>query len=428
MTRSSRFAAMLLTLATLPAAAQYTVSKVVFKNPGPYLQADLEAASGLHSGQKLSTPDLQAAAQQLVDTGYFEDVSVDVHGTMAAAQINFTLKPLDAQHLTPVGFENFVWLTPEELAATLHSAAPLFHGALPDAGTQADAINAALAAALAAKGVTAVVTHATLEPSTSQPLRAIEFVVEKPTVRVRSISLLGVSPAMSPVVDAIARKLKGTRYNEGLAGETTQSFLLAPYSDDGYLAARLTGIRYTTSPVSPTAAEVDVTATVDEGKQYRVAGLDYAGTEVAPAATLTASAKLHPGDIASRKALLETLAPVDAAYRRLGYMDVVVQSGAVLDAAAHTVAYSVTVVPGEQYRVHSVNATGLDLAAHADFDRGWRMKPGDLYNVEYVTGFLKNNTALRALESYSFGYRASANPQTHEVDLTLTFVGGGSRR
>jgi outer membrane protein assembly factor BamA len=424
MTRSSRFATMLLVFATLPAVAQYTVGKIVFKNPGPYLQADLEVVSGLHRGQKVSTQGLQTAAQQLVDTGYFDEVGVDVEGTTKAMQINFNLKPLDAQRLTPVGFENFVWLTPEELAATLRSVAPLFHGALPDAGTQADIINAALTAALTAKGVTAVVTHSTLEPSTSQPVRAIEFVVEKPAMRVRSIALLGVSPAMSPAVNAIALKLKGTRYNEGLAGETTQSFLLAPYSDDGYLAAKLTGIHYYTTSM---AVEVDVTATVDEGKQYRVSSLDFAGTEIAPASTLTASAKLHPGDIASRKVLLETLAPVDAAYRRLGYMDVVVRSGAVLDAAAHTVAYSVTVVPGEQYRVRSINATGLSLGARADFDRGWQMKPGDLYNVEYVSGFLKNNTALRALEGYSLDYKASADSQTHQVDLTLTFIRDGGK-
>ena len=426
--RFTRLAATLLCLATLPAAAQYTVSKIVFKNPGPYLQADLEAVSGLHHGQKVSTVGLQTAAQQLVDTGYFDEVGVDVEGSTAAMQVNFNLKPLDAPRLTPVGFENFVWLTPEELAATLHGVAPLFHGALPDAGTQADKINAALTAALAAKGVTAVVTHATLEPSTSQPLRAVEFRVEQPAVHVRSISLQGVSPAMSPAVDAIAIKLKGTRYNEGLAGETTQRYLLAPYQEDGYLAAKLTGIHYTTSSTTPAVVEADVTATVDEGKQYRVASLDFAGTEIAPAAILTASAKLHPGDVASRAALLETLAPIDAAYRRQGYMDVVVKSGAVLDAAAHTVAYTVTVVPGEPYRLRSVTPVGLDPAARAAFDHDWLMQPGEIYNVEYMFKLLKNLSATKALIEYGAAYKASADPDTHLVDLVLTFSRAGVRR
>ena len=327
-----------------------------------------------------------------------------------------------------MGFENFVWLSPEELAAAVHHAAPLFHGALPDAGNQADAINAALAAALAAKGADAQVTHTTIEPSTAQPMRAVEFRVEKPFVRVHSIVLQGVSAGMAAAVDALAQKLRGSGYNEGLAGETTQGRLLAPYNDAGYLDAKLTGIHYTTSAASGMTVDVDVAATVEEGTTYRVASLDFAGTPLAPATTLTAAPKLHPGDIASRKLLLDTLAPVDMAYRRQGYMDVVVQSGAVLDHAAHTVAYTVTVIPSEQYRLRNVNATGLDPAARKDFDHGWTMQAGDLYNVQYVTSFLDNNTALRALGAYNFAYKAVADPQTHTVDLALTFVRAGGGR
>jgi outer membrane protein assembly factor BamA len=425
--RFKYLAAVLLSFASVNAVAQYTVGKVVFKNPGPYRQADLEAALGMHSGQKFSAANLQAAAQRLIDTGYFDDIGAAEQGNPAALDVIFTLKPLAADQLTPVGFENFVWLTPDELVAAVHHAAPLFHGALPDAGNQADAINAALAAALAAKGADATVTHATIEPSTAQPMRAVEFRVERPVVRVHSIVVQGASASMAGAVEALAQKLRGTIYNEGLAGETTQNRLLVPYNDAGYLDAKLTGIHYTTSAGSGAVVDVDVTATVDEGAPYRVASVDFAGTPLAPATTLTAAAKLHPGDIASRKILLETLAPVDMAYRRQGYMDVVVLPGGVLDHAAHTVAYTVTVIPGEQYRLRSVNAIGLDAVAHKDFDRGWTMNAGELYNVEYVTSFLKNNSALRTLASYSFGYKAEADPQTHTVDLTLTFthIGGG---
>jgi outer membrane protein assembly factor BamA len=426
--RLKYLAAVLFTFASMNAGAQYTVSKVTFKNPGPYQQADLEAALGVHGGQKLSVAGLQAAAQQLIDTGYFDDVGVGVEGSLAAAQIVLTLKPVAAEQLTPTGFENFVWLSPEELAAAVHHAAPLFHGALPDAGNQADAINAALSAALAAKGADAKVTHTTIEPSTAQPMRAVEFRVERPFVRVHSIVLQGVSPAMTAAVDAIAQRLRGTVYNEGLAGETTQSRLLAPYNDAGYLDAKLTGIHYTTSAASGMTVDVDVTAAVDEGTPYRVSSVDFAGTPLAPATVLTAAAKLHPGDIASRKLLLATLEPVDRAYRRQGYMDVVVQPGPVLDRTAHTVAYTVTVVPGEQYRLRSVNATGLDPAARKDFDRGWNMKAGDVYNVQYVTSFLDNNTALRALSEYTFAYKAVADPQAHTVDLALTFMRAGGGR
>jgi outer membrane protein assembly factor BamA len=422
------FAAILLSFASVNAVAQFTLGMVVYKDAGPYQRDDLDAALGLHSGQALSTAGLQAAAQRLIDTGYFDDVQVKSAGSYKALEITFALKPYGAEHLTPAGFENFVWLSPEELAAVLHKAVPLFHGKLPDAGNQPDAINDALTAALAAKGVTATVTHVTIEPSTVQPMGAVEFRVDQPAVRVHSIVLHGVSPAMTAAIDATAQKLKGSRYNQGLAGATTQGRLLAPYNEAGYLDAKLSDVHYTTSPGTGATVDVDVTATLDEGTAYRVASLDFAGTALAPAATLTSEAKLHPGDIASRKLLLETLAPVDKVYRRQGYMDVVVQPGAVLDRAAHTVAYTVTVVPGEQYRVRSVNATGLDPAARKEFDRTWTMNAGELYNVDYVLSFLSMNTALRALSQYSFGFKTAADPVAHTVDLNLTFIRAGAAR
>jgi outer membrane protein insertion porin family len=105
-------------------------------------------------------------------------------------------------------------------------------------------------------------------------------------------------------------------------------------------------------------------------------------------------------------------------------MDVIIDGSPVLDTAAYTVAYTVTVTPGERYRVHTVTANGLDPAAQADFNRGYLMKEGQLYNPEYLVGFLKNNSALQALAGYGAAWKAYADPNTHTVDLVLTFVRG----
>jgi len=107
-------------------------------------------------------------------------------------------------------------------------------------------------------------------------------------------------------------------------------------------------------------------------------------------------------------------------------MDVIINSSPTFDTAAHTVAYTVTVTPGQQYRVHQVTAKGLDPAAQADFDRGYLMKEGALYNPEYLTKFLTNNTALRALNTYSASFKAYADPNTHTVDVVLTFFRGAT--
>jgi outer membrane protein insertion porin family len=54
------------------------------------------------------------------------------------------------------------------------------------------------------------------------------------------------------------------------------------------------------------------------------------------------------------------------------------------------------------------------------------MRPGDLFDRDYVRFFLKNNTALKALQGYSADYKAYADPNTHTVDLVLTFIRAGA--
>ena len=119
--------------------------------------------------------------------------------------------------------------------------------------------------------------------------------------------------------------------------------------------------------------------------------------------------------------LLETLAPLDSAYRRQGYMDVVIRTNPRFDEAAHTVTYDVSLVPGEQYRMNEVTVNDLDPQALADFNKIFRLTKGELYDPGYVQDFLKSNTSVRSLMPYIGAYKAYAKPDTHTVDLVLTF-------
>lgn len=93
-----------------------------------------------------------------------------------------------------------------------------------------------------------------------------------------------------------------------------------------------------------------------------------------------------------------------------------------LDTTAHTVSYALHAVPGSQYHLKSVTVTGLAPDARQQFDSAWTMKPGDLYNEPYIQHFLNANTALLKLNNYAGSYQASADPNTHLVDLSITFV------
>jgi outer membrane protein assembly factor BamA len=408
--------------ATLPAVAQYKARKIVFNHPGPYTQEQLEAAAGMHAGMPFHAEDMAAAAQRLIDSGYFDAAGVTLEGMTNAASVLFDIKPTDHAQMLHLGFENFVWLTHAEIEDAIRAKSPLFVDYLPESSPLDDVVRATLTDLLEAKGIAAEVVDDTVEPTMLQPERVLEFRVAKPAIRFTGVKLTGVAQELAPLIQRSVNATAGTAYNEGLAGQSTQDRILAPLLDAGYVQATLSDLVRTPSPAGESGVSVTLAATLRTGEIFRVSGIEFAGTPLLSAEAFAATEKLHPGDIASRKELMETLAPLDAAYRRRGYMDVVIHTSPVTNAATHQVAYSVTVDPGEQYRMHEITAKNLNPAAQKDFDRGFLMKTGELYNPEYAANFLKNNTALLALAGYSASFKAYADPNAHTVDLVITFV------
>lgn len=415
----------ILLFAAIPSVAEvtYTAAKIVFNHPGPYTQDQLEAAAGIHHGTSFNSADLGAAAQRLVDTGFFSDVGATLTGRVDAATVLFDIKPIDRSQMVHVGFRNFIWLTHAEIESALHAKAPLFLDFLPETSPLLDDFSAALTGALATKGITAKVTHDTIEPTLVSPERTLEFRIASPAIRVANVKLAGVSPDLVPLIQKSVNAAARAPYSESPSGATTADRILTPLLDAGYIQASLSGI--TLAPaLSGDTASVVLSATLSPGDIFHVSGITFSGTSLLSAESFAASAKLHPGDIASRAQLFDTLKPLDAAYRRQGYLDVVIAATPIADPTNHQVAYTITVTPGEQYRIHEITADNLDPAARADFNRGFLMKPGDLFTPDYVTGFLKNNTALQALRGYSASYKAYADPNTHTVDVVLTFTNG----
>ena len=416
--------ALILLAGIVPAVAEqsYTAAKVVFQNAEMYPQAQLEAIAQIRPGTSFTATDLGNAAQHLIDTGFFEDVGATLGaGRMDAATVIFTTKPVPVSDMIHLGFENFVWLTPGEIQAALHNKSPLYSGYLPETSPLVEAFDIALADALATKGITAKIAHETYEPTMLRPERVLEYRIINPRVRVANVKLGDVSTSLVPLLQKSVNNAAKFGYNDGLAGQSTADAILSPLLDAGYAKASLSAVSLAPA-LSADGASVIVSASLSAGDIYRIAAVNFSGAPLFSADDFTKSAKLHVGDIASREMLLETLEPLDLAYRRQGYMDIVIKTDPKFDDTTHTVTYSVSVVPGEQYRIHELTANNLDPAALADFNRAFTMTKGQLYNPEYVKGFLKNNSSLKSLAPYAGTYKAYADPNTHTVDLVLTFV------
>jgi outer membrane protein insertion porin family len=413
-------------IAPFAAHAQYSIATVTFKHPGPYTHAELLASSGLEPGQALMHDSLGNAAQRLLNTGLFSDATIDYASTGKARDIVVDLKPIPLEKLLPASFENLVWFTPDELTAGIHARVPLYRGVASDAGTLPDDIQSALQQMLTAKGITAALSHAIIEPTNLHPQLTVNFKVDTPMVLFGKANLTGVPDALKTDTLQSLQRLDGAPYNEGLTGVTIEDTVLTPARSAGYLNAKLQDIQRSPTPTSNGLA-VTYAATFIPGDAYKVSTITWNPTPLYSAADFARDAKLHPGDPASDSALRNTEAPISKAYLLQGYLDVYVLPHPVLDAANHTVAYTLTTVPGDIYHLHSVNVDGLSPQARALFDADWPMKPGDPYSDIVVNTYLIKHAAQPLFRTYGPTFRAVGDPQTHLVDLTLTFTPNGSK-
>jgi outer membrane protein assembly factor BamA len=409
-----------------PKPAPYTIQKLVFQGQTPYSQAALEAASGLKVGSPLSDADLRAAAERLINTGAFGDVGASLDGPAKSISVIFKVQPAGPEHLARASFDNFVWFSREELSSELQKRVPLFNGSVPEGGNVQDAVEGALKQMLTAKGVEAKVSSQLVGPHPGQPFRMAEYHVEAPSIELHRLEIAGVPPGFTAATDKVVHALIGSPYSDGLMGGLSER-VLADYRNAGYQEAALTGLKSTVVSSGAARVTVDVTATLQPGEVYRVSKLAWAGSPQMTAAAFTAAAKLQPGDVASEQALLASVENLDAAYRNQGYMDVIVDAAPKLDRAAHQVAYTVSAIPGPQYKLRELTVQGLTPAQRKEFDSAWKLHAGDVYNAGYVKSFLTSNTALQTLASLKASFKANEDPEAGALDLDILFVKGAAK-
>jgi outer membrane protein assembly factor BamA len=418
---SALLALCLVTPSTHLSAQTFTLPKVSFTGAPSYSQAELLAFTGLKPGTKSTSAEVQSAAQRLSDTGLF----ADVHFESNANGLVYTLKLMPADNLLPARFANLIWWSPEELNTALKARVPLYLGLVPISGNLQDSVSAALKTMLAEKNVTATITTSPFVPQLGAPPTAISFNIESPEIRVHNLTLAQASPAMQPKLDKVVKENLGKPFDQNATRAAITTQINEIYRNDGYLDIDLLDLTHTAPQITPTGIDLDLTATLSEGEPYRLSYLTWSGSDIMSTADFNKSVKLKPEDIASQLALRQSLAPLANAYSAKGFQDARVQAPATIDHATHHVSYTIRVIPGEQYHLHSVKAVGLSDEQQKQFNSGWHLNPGDIFDATYVTSFLKKNTALRTFEGYSANYRAVADPNTHLVDLTLTFVKGG---
>jgi len=416
MLRTFRLLALLALCLSAPAFAQLTVGSLIFTNPGPYKQADLEAVAGLHRGSPLDKSILDAAAQRLNDTGVFDDIQFMTEGPNNAVNIHFDLTPSNPHKLLPLEFTNFPWWSDDEIMASLNGKVPLFQGTVPTSGSVRTGIERALEALVATKGVTATVKSGVIPEAQGVRRTAVYYSIDTPKVQIGTIKLAGQNPEMGAKIDKLTEDLGRHGYFE--VGGAMGDRLAKAFHDEGYLDATISDLHRIPTGTGPVL--VDLNATVVPGGLYRISKIDFADTPVVPGAELLRKTQLKEGQPALDLSVSAATTAIKDRYGREGYVTPDIKIVPKLDAEKHLVAYHYDIVPGPQYHLRSVKTTHLPASETAKFQADFPLKPGDLYNTDLLADFRakwksQHHTATIHL------YDPTPDRAAQQVDLIVVF-------
>ena len=227
----------------------------------------------------------------------------------------------------------------------------------------------------------------------------------------------------------MAKASTGKEYAEDESPSALRSAVLHVFRARGYAQAAVPQVTHGAPEEEGSKVLVSFALTIVPGEQYRLGSFSLSGSPLIDEPSFLKAAVLKPGDLVEEDKLQQSMLTITAPYAMHGYLDarVVTTDARVVTTPAfhpeqHLVDYSITVTPGETYRMGELSIHELDDAHKARVLEYWTLRPGDPYDASYAPAFLRKNAEhLHALDGYSATYRQIRHLDTHVVDLEVTF-------
>jgi len=384
-----------------------------------YASGEIAAATGLQPGQTVSKSDFELATEHLGESGAFSSVSYSFEYSGEGAKLE--LQVSDSNPFVPAYFDNFVWFSNQELLADLRSRVPLFQGQLPSEGKLADQVSDALQTMLVERNVQGRVNYLRNGPDNG-PLESFLYSVDGPTIRIRNLEFKGADPKDVPLLQAAGAQLQGQDYlRSTITGEADKN--LAPiYVAQGFLKASFADYDAKVVQQSDQETDVDVTFTVNPGRQYKVKEIHLSGSNVLPAEQLRALLHQQLGQPANAIQLVRDTEAMKKLYGTHGYMAASIQVTPTMDEAASTVSYQLQVNEGDLYHMGELDFQDLDRHDRERVAAKWSLAKGDPYDSGYPKRFV-NQILKEVLTTGEFNVsiRELPDPADKSVDVSIKF-------
>lgn len=400
------------------------LSKLEFSGLQRRTQDEAVAASGLKIGQAVDVPSLDAAAQRLLDSGLFKNLSYRLRTSGDQAIVIFKVEEENGAAI-PVVFENFVWFGDEELTNAIRRKVPSYDGTAPDSAV--NGITGALQQLLDERKIPGHVAYMPSANLAGGDARHV-FAVADVKIPICAVHYAGATAIKEDELLKHSTLLMADDYTQSFVLAFAQANLTPLYHERGHLRARFRAPQAKLAPEGTSNCKdgVVVTVPVEEGLAYSWDKAEWGGNTALTAEELDAALGMKAGELANGLKIDKGIVSVQKIYGTKGYLQARVESVPSFEDKGQRVTYRMEVTEGPQFRMGVLNITGLSESASNRLRGKWTLLSREVYDNTYLDKFLK--TAITA-DLFNEGETAptkvegkfTPDNQKFTVDVTLNF-------
>jgi outer membrane protein insertion porin family len=391
------------------------------------------AISGLEIGQQISVEMLDAAAQRLVGSGLFTNLSYRLRGSKDQAIVTFEVEELKGKGV-PVVFDNFVWFSNEELATAIRREVPTFDGTAPESNSIVGAITKALQQLLTERNIEGQVDYKPSADLSGGNVKHV-FSVRGANTKICAVHFPGTANVQESELVKHSKELMGSDYSQEFVSAFAFANLIPVYRERGHLQAMFS---------TPTARlgmdasdnckdKVVITLPVTEGAAYHWDKVQWSGNASYTVQELESSLGMKPGELANGLKIDAGVSAVQKDYGKKGFLRARVATEPLFDDVNRRVAYRISLTEGPQYHMGTFTIIGLSEIDTLSLKHRWKLREQkDVYDTSYLEEFTKKD--VREVVERAFregrispgsrlGSKGSVKPnhQTLTVDVELNF-------
>jgi outer membrane protein assembly factor BamA len=372
--------------AQTPAPATASLHEIRTEGLKTLPEAQVIALSQLEKGSQVGKPDLQAAADRLLQTGMFAKVNYSFQTRGEDLAVTFELEEAPR---VPVYYDNLPWFSDGELADAIRKKVPYFDGTLPEAGPVVDQVSDTLKELLASHQLNVTVEHELLANPLAEGNVQV-FRVDGGSFYIASMEFSDPAIASSHVVQQQLAEVQGKPFSRMTIDLFLSEQLRPFYLQRGFLRVKLgpPEVRLTGNPNQKLPEQIPVFIPVSTGAVYHWKESQWSGNSVLSSITLSNEIGLKRGDVANGMQIEAGCDHAREEYGHRGYLDAKIDPVPSYDDQAHTVSYAVSVNEGAQYHYNTMVVTGLSVAGESHVRQMWPTAAGAVFDKLLFESFL----------------------------------------